>query len=156
MLQKFHCEHVLDELGGCGRYQKLLMSCVIFPLAILAALESSTMYNELLPDHWCQVKALLNFSYGEQHRLIRPRLGKAHLDARQGGAVQLSNCDMYDIDYDEVSTGLVVVVKSGHNESTNIPAVVPIPTRECNTGWVYNQQQYRQSAAMHVSQRDEV
>lgn len=148
MLQKFHCEHVLEELGGCGRYQKLLLSCVLFPLAILAAIQSSTLYNELLPDHWCQVKVLLNFSYGEQHRLIRPRL-KTDLDFRQRRGT-LSNCEMYDIDYDEVVTGLVVVVKSGNNES-NIPVVPNIPTKKCTSGWVYNQEQYRQSAAMQVS-----
>src|SRR5699024_917000 len=107
MLQKFHCEHVLEELGGCHRYQKVLVTCVLLPLAMLAAFQSSTLYNELLPDHWCHVHALDNFSYGEQHRLIRPRL-KTDLHNQRTG--QLSQCEMYDIDYEEVISGLEVVV----------------------------------------------
>lgn len=89
---------------------------------------------------------LANFSYGEQHRLIRPRL-KTDLDYHRSG--QLSQCEMYDIDYVEVISGLEVVVKSGNNESS-IP-VIPIPTKACTSGWVFDQDQYRQSAAMHVS-----
>ena len=105
-------------------------------------------HNELIPDHWCLVDALANFSYGEQHRMIRPRLKTDFDDHRTG---QLSQCEMYDIDYGEVIFGLEVVLKSGNNESSSAITTMPIPTKGCPDGWMYNRKQYRESAAMHVS-----
>lgn len=43
MLQKFHCEHVLEELGNCGYYQKLLIAGFLIPFAVLVALQSNTL-----------------------------------------------------------------------------------------------------------------
>jgi hypothetical protein len=107
-------------------------------------------YNELVPDHWCHVPALANFSYGEQHRLIRPRV-KTDLHMHQ--SVHLSQCEMNDINYAEVISGLEVVVKDVNNESVIASSSnIPIPTKRCGTnGWMYNREQYRASAAMQVS-----
>lgn len=175
MLQTFHCEHVLEELGDLGRYQKTLITGVLVPLAIVAAIQSSTLYdfislineiciyfififnsittkfrhNEMVPDHWCHVPVLANFSYGEQHRLIRPRL-KTDLDLHQ--KYQLSQCEMYDIDYQQAIVGLDVMaaIRSNSNESS-IPIGTVVPTKPCSNGWMFDRIEHRDSAAMHVS-----
>lgn len=101
-------------------------------------------HNELVPDHWCRVALLENFSYGEQHRLIRP-LVKSSVDGHDQYRypVALSKCELYDIDYGEVVSGLQVKNKNG--------SVKAVPTAKCNDGWVYNRLVYEDSAAMHVS-----
>ncbi|KAJ6224280.1 hypothetical protein RDWZM_002825 [Blomia tropicalis] len=147
MLQTFHCEHVLEELGDLGRYQKTLITGVLVPLAIVAAIQSSTLHNEMVPDHWCHVPVLANFSYGEQHRLIRPRL-KTDLDLHQ--KYQLSQCEMYDIDYQQAIVGLDVMaaIRSNSNESS-IPIGTVVPTKPCSNGWMFDRIEHRDSAAMH-------
>ncbi|XP_027197691.2 solute carrier family 22 member 2-like isoform X1 [Dermatophagoides pteronyssinus] len=158
MLQKFHCENVLKELNDFGQYQKFLLFGFIMPLAILAAFQSSYIYNEFVPDHWCRVDLLVNFSYGEQNRLIRPRL-KYNDDDNNGQETLklISNCEMYDINYRQVLTGLEIPKQNSSSSSSTLSSSssssVFIPIKKCSpiSGWVYNRNQFRENAAMHYN-----
>nr|XP_046912359.1 organic cation transporter 1-like [Dermatophagoides farinae] len=178
MLQKFHCEHVLKELNDFGQYQKLLLFGFIMPLAILTAFQSSYIYNEFVPDHWCRVDLLVNFSYGEQHRLIRPRLkynNDENNNNNNGGGEEISkrmsNCEMYDINYHQVLTGLEIPKQNSSSLSSSSSSLsslsssssssssalssstVFIPIKKCSpiNGWVYNKNQFQENAAMHYN-----
>ena len=59
--------------------------------------------------------------------------------------VRLSNCEMYDIDYSVVVTGLEVTTNNNSASS-----ILVVPTKKCDQGWIYNRNIYEDSASMHV------
>lgn len=100
---------------------------------------------------------MVNFSYGEQNRLIRPRL-KYNDDDNNGQETLklISNCEMYDINYRQVLTGLEIPKQNSSSSSSTLSSSsssVFIPIKKCSpiSGWVYNRNQFRENAAMHVS-----
>lgn len=98
-------------------------------------------YNELVPDHWCRVELLANFSYGEQHRLIRPKFKSFKAGYEQ---ISFSNCEMFDINYEKV-------VNDGQLMLPNVTRFVPIKKCSPEDGFVYDQNVFQENAAMHVS-----
>ncbi|KAF7494092.1 Solute carrier family 22 member 1 [Sarcoptes scabiei] len=166
MFQKFHCEHVLYELNDFDCYQKTLIFGFILPMVILIAFQSNFVYNIMIPDHWCRVDLLVNFSYGEQSRFIRPRLKSLddagnnvdlddsnvpmdnlnnadHHHLENGfNQKRLSNCEMFDIDYQEVINGLNLPNRK------NRSIVIPIKRCSRESGWVYDRNQFKENAAM--------
>lgn len=123
----------------------------------------------MIPDHWCRVDLLVNFSYGEQSRFIRPRLKSLddagnnvdlddsnvpmdnlnnadHHHLENGfNQKRLSNCEMFDIDYQEVINGLNLPNRK------NRSIVIPIKRCSRESGWVYDRNQFKENAAMFVS-----
>lgn len=98
-----------------------------------------------MPDHWCRVGYLVNFSHGEQHRLIRPPVPA--LITGDQAPEKLSQCEMYDIDYALVVSQLEVDQFEEAENGSNIY----VPSRKCSDGWVYDYHVYADSAAMEVT-----
>ncbi|XP_054157351.1 organic cation/carnitine transporter 2-like [Oppia nitens] len=136
-------EDIIEEVGGFGRYQKCLVALLI-PVSIVSAFHHNIIHFKLMPDHWCAVPELANFSHGEQHRLIRPVVIQATnsgINGHQQRAVR-DTCLMFDIDYQQVLNEL------------RLPPVnqtkchKKLSVKPCNRGWLYDRSQYWDSFVM--------
>ncbi|CAG2107370.1 unnamed protein product [Medioppia subpectinata] len=99
-----------------------------------------TNHLKLVPDHWCRVNELSNFSYGEQHRFVRPVVRPSNTSAD----VVRDSCHMFDIDYKQVLNDLRLPPV---NESIKCHKKLAVKT--CADGWVYDTGYYWDSFAMH-------
>lgn len=135
-------EDVLSRVGDFERYQKLLILSMLLPATIWSSLLSRDVdYLFLVPDHWCRVAALANFSHGEQKRLIRPAPN--------------ATCLMFDVDYDFVSAHLVLPPPTAPPKVKNVLSpervlVDGVPVKACDQGWLYDGAQLGETAATEV------
>jgi len=78
---------------------------------------------------------MINFSFGEQHRFIRPVL------INESKSV-MESCLMFDIDYKEVARNLRLPQTNKTSKKLNV--------KSCDNGWIYDRTHYWDSAVMHV------
>ncbi|GBM70542.1 Carcinine transporter [Araneus ventricosus] len=112
-------EDILKDVGGFGLYQKMLMVGFLIPSFIVIpwfSMNSIFLHNS--PEHWCYVPEVANsnLSLETQKYLIRP--------------IEDKYCTRYDVDYEEI-------LNSG-----NITVNQSWPTRECDSGWQFDQTNY--------------
>ncbi|CAG2175528.1 unnamed protein product [Oppiella nova] len=97
---------------------------------------------KLVPDHWCAVQELANFSHGEQHRFVRPVVRHSN----NTDDVVRDSCHMFDVDYRQVLNDLrlpqVNASVKCHKSKLSV--------KKCSDGWVYDRSYYWDSFSMHI------
>ena len=127
-------EEVLEQVGDYGKYQKRMVFVFLTPVAIIGCLVAfQVMFLLDTPDHWCYVQQLSHLSMDEQKHLIRPMVIKQGLST-------FDRCNMYDIDYTNVSITLSL---PGNDSSL-------LPTKKCDNGWTYDRSDFLESAPTKV------
>ncbi|KAK4879042.1 hypothetical protein RN001_007188 [Aquatica leii] len=112
-------DDILPQVGEFGKYQKLMLWLVCLPACIPCGF---CAFNQLfmadVPDHWCFVPALSNFTQFERKALGIPMQG-----------LTFKKCERYAIDWDMVM----------HNFNINDFKSEPNwPVEACTDGWEYN------------------
>ena len=122
-------DDLLIQVGEFGRYQRWVYFALCL-VAIPAAFNNlAIVFLAGVPDHWCSVPSLdkFNLSHEARMNLSIPK------ETRDGASVY-SQCEMYDVDFSNLTTsGIQVLMRNGNGSN--------FPTRACES-WTYDYSQY--------------
>ncbi|GFU29791.1 carcinine transporter [Trichonephila clavipes] len=117
-------EHLLEDVGDFGKYQKRLIIFFLIPsAALLPWFTMNILFLVFTPDHWCNVPevAASNLSIEIQRNIIAP--------------LDKSSCYRYDLNYTDF-------LKTGSFHVKN-----DTPLVECDNGWQYDTTHFQETAA---------
>ncbi|GFS37742.1 hypothetical protein TNIN_334201 [Trichonephila inaurata madagascariensis] len=117
-------EHILEDVGDFGKYQKRLIIFFLIPsAALLPWFTMNILFLVFTPDHWCNVPevAASNLSIEIQRNIIAP--------------LDKSSCYRYDLNYTDF-------LKTGSFHVKN-----DTPLVECDNGWQYDTTHFQETAA---------
>ncbi|XP_055351406.1 beta-alanine transporter-like [Paramacrobiotus metropolitanus] len=86
-------DELLEGIGNFGRYQKILIFCVLLPMTLNFASSSAWIFLIQTPDVYGCVLPVNNVSESDVKRLLPPPDSKSPSDA------QRAYCSMYDVNY---------------------------------------------------------
>ncbi|XP_022918660.1 carcinine transporter [Onthophagus taurus] len=113
-------DDLLPEVGEFGKYQKIMLWLVCLPACFPCGFGAfNQLFMSEIPDHWCYVPELQNFTVQERIYLAIPKTNQSH-----------SKCQKYLVDWNEILDGFEDVFSIPINESWEIG--------NCNSGWEYN------------------
>ncbi|XP_055342745.1 carcinine transporter-like [Paramacrobiotus metropolitanus] len=115
-------ETLLENIGGIGRYQKLLMAFAVLPsFFALSFIQSTWLFVTASPQqHWCRTGIELNFTKTEQHLLLPP---------------EDTSCLAYDFNYSSILEQNLTA--SEYMDKWNT-VKHNLTTTACRNGWNYD------------------
>ncbi|KAF5306653.1 hypothetical protein FQA39_LY08842 [Lamprigera yunnana] len=119
-------DDILPQVGEFGKYQKIMLWLVCLPACIpcgFCAFNQLFMAN--VPDHWCAVTELSNFTQTERKRLSIPTRN-----------VTFEKCKRYSVDWKELLNDVNI---------TDIEPSSTWPVEGCLEGWEYNKSEITSS-----------
>ncbi|XP_072359744.1 solute carrier family 22 member 2 [Scyliorhinus torazame] len=122
-------DDVLEEVGGFGVYQKLILFLVCLSSAAFAYLYVGFVFLAVTPDHWCQSPGVSelreNCSWSlEQEKNYTLPLGRS-------GSSSYSQCERYDVDWNSSSGSCENPLQFVQNGARDLPLTT------CQDGWVF-------------------
>lgn len=113
-------DDILLIVGEFGRYQKLLLWLICLPACIPCGF---CAFNQLfmadIPNHWCKVEDLSNFTKEEQRNISIPYVNNA-----------FAKCCRYRVNWSEI-------INASGGSLNDIFINKSWPTEGCLEGWVY-------------------
>ena len=119
-------KNFLVEIGGNGRYQRLVLWFILYPAQLPYMCQVYChLFMAITPDHWCKVSLLEPWNVTDHfnRHLFVPKKDNILY------SLQYEQCFVYNISYDSLIT-----------QSTKIGWIPnqTWPITKCIEGWVYN------------------
>ncbi|XP_014365022.2 beta-alanine transporter [Papilio machaon] len=123
---------ILEDVGTFGKYQKLVIYCVLLPAVIPCGFHAyAQLFMAADVVHWCKVPELEHLDDMEVIKNISIPV------ELKNGIPQYSSCSMYDLNYSYIAANYPDI-----DDVTNNSAVVP-----CVHGWTYDKSIYTNTVA---------
>ncbi|XP_027209356.1 organic cation transporter 1 isoform X1 [Penaeus vannamei] len=123
-------ERVLDEVGGEGRYQILLLFAYLLPLSFYSPFGSSSLLLMMTtPDHSCRVPGRPSHVSEEEWRNMT-----IPWEDGADGKLRLSQCHMYNMTYSDA-------LRPGPSYAIDTSAIT-----RCQHGWDYDKSRWRETS----------
>ncbi|XP_052758953.1 beta-alanine transporter [Galleria mellonella] len=122
---------ILEDVGGFGRYQKLVIYLILLPAVIPCGFHAyAQLFMSANVEHWCRVPELDHISdLGLVKNLSIP------MELRNGNT-QYSECSMYKLNYSDI-------LRNHESPTEAATKVTPKDTTSCKNGWSYDKSIYK-------------
>ncbi|XP_013136456.1 PREDICTED: organic cation transporter protein [Papilio polytes] len=122
---------ILEDVGTFGKYQKLVIYCVLLPAVIPCGFHAyAQLFMAADVVHWCRVPELEHLDDMEVLKNISIPV------ELKNGIPQYSSCSMYDLNYSYIAANYPDI------DVMNNSAVIP-----CAHGWTYDKSVYTNTVA---------
>lgn len=129
-------DDLLPQVGEFGTYQKLMLWLVCLPACFPCGFGAfNQLFMASVPEHWCKVSKLLNFTKDEQRNISIPFTNTS-----------FERCRRYAVNWTKIldeNGGSLDGIEANSSWSTEV----------CKEGWVYDKSPGQSSIVIDVSIR---